>query len=940
MKNMTYLLILCCLSFIYAQKTDTALPLNPDVRMGKLDNGITYYIQKNTMPEKRLTLRLVVNAGSNLEDDDQLGIAHYTEHMAFNGSKNFAKNDLVDYLQSVGVKFGSHLNAYTGFDETVYILPIPSDSEEIVDKGFQILEDWAHNISFDEGEIKKELGVITEEWRIGQGAQMRIMKKLLPSLLGGSRYEKRLPIGKKDVFSKFTREHFLRFYRDWYRPNLMAVVAVGDMDVDKIEEKIRKHFSQIKVPEKIRERQNFQVPKHKGTRVAVITDKEMPYCQILLLHNHDKTPFVTEEDYRKQILHSLFTMMMNVRLSEITRQANPPFIYAASRYGNMFGVRSKDSYQVFSAASEQNILRAVQVLVAENIRVKKHGFTKSELAVAKKNLLKQYQVAFNEREKTSSKRFAGEYVAHFLTGVPSPGIKHEYELHKRYVPEIKIEEVNVLASEWIKEDDNVAVVIAPEKPGLVLPSSEQILNTINATKKEEIAAYQEEEVDSKLIKKELLPGKIIEEKTHEATGTTHLRLANGVRVVLKNTDFKNDQILMYAQSFGGESLLSDEEYFASTGMVNILSESGLGSFTRKQLAKALAGKSVSVSPFIGSISEGMSGRATPDSFETLMQLTHLWFTNPRMDKDIFASTIAKEKAIYKNMAVDPNSYFNDQVIRVLGQNHPRAYSIPTDEHWTNLDHEKMLKIYKERFANAGDFIFFFVGSFDINTAKSLVAKYLGSLSGEDKQEEFKDLGIHPPEGKVQKAFYRGSAPRSMVNLIYPGKLDKYTPKLAHRMRCLAEVLSIKLIESLREEKGGVYSGGVGARVNKRPSERYYLRVAFPCAPENAKMLIATFDSLLKNIRENGPEQKDVDKVVKGQIRDLEVNLKRNQFWLAHLYTSDYLGLELEDPAKAKSQIESLTAKELQEVAQKYFSGENCIELILYPEKEEAEEEAK
>ncbi|WP_372366740.1 M16 family metallopeptidase [Candidatus Uabimicrobium sp. HlEnr_7] len=931
-----------CFCLLYAQKetADAKLPFNSAVRMGKLENGMTYYIQKNTMPEKRLTLRLVVDAGSILEDDDQLGIAHYTEHMAFNGSKNFAKNELVDYLQSVGVKFGSHLNAYTGFDQTVYILPIPSDSEEIVDKGFQILEDWAHNISFEKEEIEKEVGVITEEWRLGQGAQMRILKKLLPTLLAGSRYEHRLPIGKKDVFSKFTREHFLRFYRNWYRPDLMAVVAVGDMDVDEIEKKIKHHFSRIKMPEKVKERTNFSIPKHKGTRVAVVTDKEMPYTQIVLLFNHETTPFVTEKDYRERIKHSLFTMMMNVRLREITRQNNPPFIFSGVTYGNMFGVRGKDAYQVFAAASEQNILRATQVMVTENMRVKKHGFTKSELIIASKNLLKQYSVAYNERSKTSSKRFASEYVDHFLNGAPCPGIEYEYELHKRYIAEIKLEEVNALAEKWIKEDDNVVAVMAPEKPGLELPSSKQILDTITATQKEELEAYKEEKIDTELLKKELISGKIIEESKNGETETTHLLLANGIRVVLKPTEFKNDEILMYAQSPGGTSLLDDKDYFATTGMMNVLSESGLGNFSRGQLSKALAGKSVSVTPFIDSITEGLRGNASPDSFETLMQLTHLWFTQPRMDKDIFKATIDKEKAVYKNMAVDPNSYFNDQVVKVLGSNHPRSYLLPTEEHWGKLDHEKMLRVYKERFSNAGDFVFFFVGSFDVVSMKPLIEKYLGSLSGNATHENFKDLGAYPPEGVLKKSFYRGSAPRSFVNLFYSGKLEKYTSEVRHQMQSLAQVLGIRLIESLREEKGGVYSGGVRSRVKKYPSERYFMSVSFPCAPENAEMLIKTFQNLLKDVRDNGPLQKNVDKVIKGQLRELEVNLKRNEYWLSHLYISDFLGLELQDPAQARSTIESLKAEDLQKVAQKYFTEDNYIELVLYPENKEKESKEK
>lgn len=938
--NYTLKILIVCLIFtsLWAEdkQIDNILPFDKNTRVGKLENGITYYIRKNVMPEKRLVLRLAVNAGSVLEEDDQLGIAHYTEHMAFNGSKNFAKNDLVDYLQSVGVKFGSHLNAYTSFDETVYILPIPSDSEEIVNKGFQILEDWAHNISFEKEEIKKEVGVITEEWRMGQGAQMRIMKKILPHLFSGSRYENRLPIGKKEVFSKFDRETFLRFYRDWYRPDLMAVIAVGDIDVDVIEAKIKKHFSHIKMPENPKERKAFTIPSHKDTRVNIITDKEMPYTQVLLMHKHDATSFITEKDYRERIIHSLFSMIMNQRLRDITRQKDAPFLFANVNYTRMFGLRTKDAYQISSVTSEKNILQAIDSLVTENMRVKNFGFTKNELSIAKKNLLQQYKQMHKEMGKIPSKQFANEYVGHFLHNEPSPGIDYEYNLHLKHVPMITLEEIHGLTNKWVKDDDSVVLVIAPEKENLKLPTKVQILETIKNAKNKDLKAHEEEKIDTTLIKENLSAGKIVKEIFHEKVKATEITLSNGLRVILKTTDFKNDQIIMLASSPGGASLLSDEDYFATRGMTEILQESGLGSFTRSNLTKALAGKSVAVSPFIGELTEGFRGHATPESLDTLLKLTHLWFTKPRRDKEIFTATIAKEKTIYQNMAVDPNFYFNDQIARIVTRNHPRNRLLPAEEDWEKLDLDKMLEIYKERFANAGDFTFFFVGNFSLETIKPMLSKYLGSLPGNSEHEDFKDLGIRPPEGITKKSFYKGAAPKSSVRLYFTGDLDEYTPKIQHHLASLSQILTIRLIESLREEKGGIYSGNVRSKVSKYPYAFYRIGVSFPCAPENVDNLIASFLKLTDEMRKNGPLQKDLDKVKEGQIRELELELKRNQYWLNHLHVSDFLHLGFENPEEGKKQINNMSVKDIQNVANKYLQKNNYIQLVLYPEKQNVE----
>ncbi|MCH6560650.1 insulinase family protein, partial [candidate division KSB1 bacterium] len=605
------------------------LPTDPKIRIGKLKNGLKYYIRENQKPENRAELRLAVNAGSVLEDDDQRGLAHFVEHMAFNGTKNFAKQEIVDYLESIGMQFGPDINAYTDFDETVYMLQVPTDSVEAVETAFQILEDWAHNISFEEEEIDKERGVVVEEWRLGRGAGARMRDKQFPILFKDSRYAERLPIGKKEILETAPYNSLRRFYRDWYRPDLMAVVAVGDFDKDWIEKLIKKHFRRLRALKKPRERQVFPVPNHKETLFAPASDVEATSSNISIYYKHEVPEEGTVGDYRRSLIEALYNSILNNRLNELLQNPEPPFLFGFSSQGTF--IRSKSFYILGAGVKDNGIEAGLEAVLTEAIRVRRHGFTESELERQKTEMLRRFEQVYNERDKTESEQFAAEYIRNFLEGEPLPGIEYEYTLYNLLLPGIKIEEVNQLAKNLIRDENRVISVSTPEKEEIKTPTEEGILAVFDRVNRKEIKPYEDTVPDLPLVEIPPTPGKIVAQETIEKLGVTEWDLSNGVKVVLKPTDFKNDEILFTATSPGGHSLVPDKDFIAAALATAIIREGGLGNFDRIALQKKLAGKLAGVSAWISSLQEGLSGNASPKDLETLFELIYLHFTAPRKD---------------------------------------------------------------------------------------------------------------------------------------------------------------------------------------------------------------------------------------------------------------------------------------------------------------------
>jgi zinc protease len=637
------LLILSCSekqSFVLKEEPpeiniDDVIPIDPMIRKGVLDNGLTYYVKYNGVPENRCELRLAVNAGSILENDDQQGLAHFVEHMAFNGTKNFEKHELVNYLESIGMRFGPEINAYTSFDETVYMLQLATDSMDVLKTGFQVLNDWAHLVSFDSVEIDKERGVVIEEWRLGQGADNRMRDKQLPILFKGSKYANRLPIGQKAVLDTFKHETLISFYEDWYRPDLMAIVAVGDFDPEEIEQIIIDKFSDIPAKEASRERVEYTIPDNKETLFAIASDPEATQSSISIYYKLPDEEEKTVRDYRRMLIGNLYNGMFNQRLAELAQKSDPPFLFAYSADGRF--VRGRNFYTLSAMIKDNGIPLGMQTLLEEAKRIKDYGFTETELNREKLNLLRGMDKLFKERTQMNSDAFAAEYIRNFMFDEPIPGITYEYYIFQKFVPGITLDEVNSLADYWISDLNRIVLANYPEKEGIVPLSDEILASILDKTDSLSVAPYVDDTLIKPLLSEKPVPSKIKDEKYIDDIKVTELTLENGIKVILKPTSFKNDEIQLTAFSPGGLSLIPTEDIIPGRTAVAILRQSGLGEFNAVQLEKLLAGKTVSISPTIGSLTEGFSGRVSPDDIEILLKLVYLYFTAPRADSIAFVS---------------------------------------------------------------------------------------------------------------------------------------------------------------------------------------------------------------------------------------------------------------------------------------------------------------
>ncbi|RKE92299.1 M16 family metallopeptidase [Ichthyenterobacterium magnum] len=908
---------------VLEQKTTIApeekIPFNPEVKIGKLSNGLTYYIKNNGKPENKVELRLVINAGSILEDDDQVGLAHFMEHMCFNGTKNFKKNELVDYLQGIGVKFGAHLNAYTSFDETVYILPIPSDDPEKLEQGFQIIEDWAHNALLTDEEIDNERGVVLEEYRLGKGANERMMQKYLPKILYGSKYAERLPIGTKENLETFDYESIKRYYKDWYRPDLMAVMAVGDIDIATLEAKIKSHFGSIPAAKNPRPRPVFELPNHKETLIAIESDKEASFSnvQIMFKDTDNAKADVTVEDYRKSIVESLFSQMINNRLDELRNGENPPFVYGYSFHGGTWA-RTKNAYQSFAMTSETGQLNALKILLEENERVKKYGFYEGEFDRAKKDILARMEKSFKDKDKTESNRIIGEYVRHFLENESMPGIEWEYNYYKQELPKITLDEINSLISNYIREDNRVVVITGPEKEGVTKVTEDEVKTLLETVKNADLKPYEDKAVAASLMSDLPEMGSIVDYKKDDVLGTTKLTLSNNATVTYKVTDFKNDEILFDAFSYGGNSLYTDEEYKATTFANGGLAEAGVNNFNKVELSKILSGKIVSVRPSIGTYSEGLSGNTTPKDFEELFQLIHLYFTSLNKDQKAFNSFKEKQKAFVGNLMASPQFYFQNEMGKFIYGDNPRYMGFPTAEAMDKADYDLAYQKYQERFADASDFKFYFVGNIEEKMLLKYVMTYIASLPSSNSREDYKVSNFRPRTGSHTKIIEKGEDEKSAVRITYQGA-TAYNKKEAHAFKSLAEVLSIKLIEKLREEEGGVYGAGARASIRKMPYGWYSFNINFPCGPENVEKLKTAALAEVDKLIANGPTDKDLAKIKEAQILEYKENMKKNRFWLRTLKNADYQNKDASKIFEFEKSVNSLTKEDLQNVAKKYLT---------------------
>lgn len=903
------------------------LPVDQAVKIGKLDNGLTFYIRENSEPKNRAAFRLVVNAGSTSEKDGTEGLAHFLEHLAFNGTKNFEKQELVEFIESIGMQFGADLNAYTSFDETVYMLEIPMDDEEILTKTFQILEDWAHQISFDQEEIDKERGVVLEEWRLRLGAQHRIQDEQIPVLFHESRYADRLPIGYPEVIETIDQDAFIEFYRNYYRPELMALVAVGDFETDKIEALIRKHFAHIENPPNAKPRTQYTVPAHDETLFSIATDPELSNTSINIIYKRASHPMVTEDDYRRSIAESLYSSMLNARLRERTQEKDPPYLFAATRKQNM--IRPIDIVSHVAAVEEGAFAEGLKALLVENKRARDLGFSAAELERAKANLFRNIQRAYREKDQRDSSRHAGELTSNYLEQEPIPGIEFEFELTKRLLPTLTPEEVNHAADNWFDDTSRVILYTAPEKENVPVPTEAEILAVIAAAESATIEAYEEEDLSAPLMANVPTAGKVKKEIYHESVDVTEWKLSNGIRVVLKPTDFKKDQILMSAYSPGGHSLVQDADFVPASYAAQAISGSGIGKLDAQNLRKKLAGIQAQVRPSIGDLYENASGSTAPEDLETFFQLIHMRFTEPRTDEDAFAAMLVQFENYINNRLNDPNEVYNDEVERKLYNNHPRRQ--PIDANFLgSMDLQKSFEIYQDRFADAGDFTFIFVGAFTPDQLRPFVTTYLASLPTKGRIEMWKDIEDRRIAGQNEVVVRKGVEPKASVNIRFYGYAE-WSYHNQYLLGAMIDVLKIPMREALREDKGGVYGVGVSGGLSRYPIGEFSTGIRFGCNPENVDELIQVSFDVIEKLKTEGPDPQDLASIKEMHLRRNETSARENGFWMSALGTYSRNEIDFDAVNQRDARTESLTAEMIQEAAIRYFDDTNQFISKLLPE---------
>jgi len=905
---------------------EAAIPVDPQVRLGRLENGLTYYVRPNRKPENRAELRLVVNAGSVLEDEDQLGLAHFLEHMAFNGTEHFEKQEIVDYMESIGMSFGPEVNAYTNYDETVYMLQVPTEDPEIMETAVQILEDWAHLISLEPEEVEKERPIIVEEWRLGRGAEARMRDSQYPILFKDSRYAERRPIGKPEIIESAPVESLRSFYRDWYRPDLMAVVAVGDFDALWVEETIVRYFSKLEEVEQPRERVEYSVPAHPGTLYAPATDPEATSTRVSLYVKADPQPQETVADYRRELVEAMYNGMLNERFQELAKKPDAPFIGAGS-FSTRF-IRSLEAYVLAARVREGRISESLEVLLTETERLRRHGFTASELERTKERFLTWIEQVYRDRDNVESETLAESYVGHYLEGEPIPDIEFEYRLFLEYVPGISLAEVNGLALELLREDNRVVLVNAPESEAAEVPDETAVQALFAAVVNKDIPPYEDRVIDQPLFTAELEGGRVSDRRTFPELGFEELLLSNGVRVILKPSDFKEEEILFGAFSPGGHSLVPDDRYVAAVTAANIVNEGGLNGFDAISLQKKLTGTVVSVDPWIGELYEGMRGSTRPQDLETLLQLIYLYFTEPRRDEQSYQAYRERLATMVENREASPASVFWDTVRTAISQNHFRSRP------WTpkvleEMDLEVSLQVYRDRFADAGDFTFVFVGNLDPDEFGPMAAQYLGSLPSTGRVESWRDVEMDPPVGIVEREVTKGLEPQSRVQIVFGGTTD-WSLRSRLQLEALKQVLDIALRENVREEAGGSYDIGVDAELNRYPDEEYFVYIGFGCAPDQVETLTElVFDQIAK-IRRQGPAEKDVNKVKEILRREHELNLKSNDYWLGILQLAYLNDLDPKVLLDFNARLESISADALQKMAVEILDPSSYVRVVLNP----------
>ena len=903
------------------------LPFDTAVRTAKLPNGLTYFIRQNPRPAKRVSLRLAVKAGSLFEADDQLGLAHLIEHMAFNGSAHFKPGELVSYFESVGARLGPHVNAYTSFDETVYMLDLPSDKPEVVEKGLTALADFAGGLSISPEEVDKERGVVIEEWRGGLGAGSRIRDKQFPILFHDSRYAERLPIGKPEIIRNAPVARLRSFYDTWYRPERQAVIVVGDVDQAHIEQTIKTLFSPLADRAPAAPLPDRKVPLHKEPLVSVVADSEVTRSNVQIVRKRPREGDQKIADYRRDLIARTIDHIMDERFSELERKPDAKFLGAGVSNGGLS--RDVSTFTMAAQVQDGKLEDGLGVLATEAVRVREFGFSSTELDRAKQWMTAFYDRAYNERDKTESGSYAQEYVGYFLNDEPSPGIAYEYQLVKQLLPSITDADASLMARSLLSDDSRVILATSPQKTGIRIPTEAELQSAIAKATAVRVTPWIDTSATRALMEHAPSAGAVVSRRSMDEVGITVVRFANGVEAWLKPTDFKNDQILFSLNAQGGSSLAPPADFPEASLSTALVSAAGAGGLKALDLQKVLTGKLVSARPFIALSSHGVSGSSAPAQLETALQLLYQEFTAPGDDAESFALLKKQLEAAVANRGRAPQQIFGEKLSQVNTSGHYTSQPL-TPERVATLSREKMVGFYKERFANAADFSFFMVGAFKVDEAIPLLAQYVGSLPSTGKQaSQFKDVGIHFPEATKQEKVEAGREPRgqTVISFYADPSID---PQEQEQIIAATTVLDIALRDILREDLGQTYTVSVGLSQALPQRGSGHIEVRFGAAPENLPSMTARVMQEIKRLQQEGPTKDLTDRAKETARRGYETAIKQNEYWLARMQTVKTYNRDPGEILTRLTRIDAVTPQVLQDVFKRYFPADRSTVVTLVP----------
>lgn len=902
------------------------LPYSNDVIYDSLSNGLKYYIKKNSKPENRAEIQLIVRAGSLQEKDSQLGLAHFLEHMAFNGTKNFPGNEVIKYMESTGMRFGSDINASTSWERTYYTLQVPTDNQKMFDDGFLVLKDWLTGITLDKEEIDKERTIIIEEWRLRtQNAQGRLQMKQFDLIFKGSDYVKS-PIGDTNVIMTAPRSEFVDYYNTYYQPDISAVIAVGDFDPKQVEAKIKEMFKGIPRPKKATDIGEHPLKFNGNAEVELISDPELQINLITAVVKRPKNQVTgTYGAYRNTLVVNLLNSMLGQRYQEVALKGDAPFLQGVSSLTDFPGGISA-LYNVVALKADK-MKEGYEAYLTELYRAKKHGFVASELERAKTEVMKNYESFQKEKDKTESRNFAAEFSRHFLENEGFPGIDHEVEIVNEFLPKITLEEINKLMSEIVTDKDLVMVHSGPNEENLI--PKDELLSIFRSFEKKEIEPYVDKSAGLTLMKEKPAGGSFVEMDEDDTFDLTKYTLNNGVKVILKKTKFKNDEVMMLAYSSGGASLADVKNLNNASNAASIVNYSGIADMDLTSLQKVLTGKNVNVSPFIGNLTEGLRGSASPDDMEAMFQLIYLYFDQPRKDEESFKSFISSNLELVKQSKNNPESVFRDSLNYLLSNYHPRSKPT-TEEDIKSIDLNKAYEFYMDRFADASDFTFVFVGNFEDSQINPLITTYLGALPNKGRKELWKDNGERMPTKKMNKSFKIGKDDNATVRMVMNGGYE-FNPMNDLKLDAMSRVLSILLLEEIREKLGGVYGISAFNRTSKFPDENYQVYVAFGCEPARVKELTGAVEGVMKRLKNESLDAEYLKRATETMKSEFKKQTENNNFWVSNIYFYDFYQMDMNFINNYISEVDKLTMADVQNAAKKYLDMNTLKTIVRYPE---------